>query len=241
MLEESQLPDDWPRVFATKFDAIPEGTIENNNPGWWQEGYYATVNTVIGDQNFEIELVLHNPKQEDQQLYMQFIQIIDDVNTTPDQNFYESFICTLKVNAISLEDGPRYYREIFGYGYRGKSELNEAIGQHGSLNVNEHESFQPWRLDLRRGNITQNEETGTFYERCTFKRNFNSPHSFLQLKEGMTLKVMTGYKFYFSSTWTTPNNKGYSGETPMEWTILEGATASLTTGAVALAAMVLSL
>ena len=61
ILEESQLPDDWPRVFATKFDSIPEGSIQYNNPGWWQEGYFATVNTVIGDQNFEVELVLHNP------------------------------------------------------------------------------------------------------------------------------------------------------------------------------------
>ena len=60
-LEESQLPDDWPRVYATKFDSIPKGAIAHNNPGWWQEGYYATVNTVIGDLNFEVELVLHNP------------------------------------------------------------------------------------------------------------------------------------------------------------------------------------
>ena len=57
----------------------------------------------------------------------------------------------------------------------------------------------------------------------------------------MTLKVMTGYKFYRSSTWTTPNNKGYSGETPMEWTILEGAVARLSASAVALAALILNI
>ena len=61
MIEENQLPDDWPRVSATRFESIPEGTIPNNAPGFWQEGYYATVTTVIGDQNFEMELVLHNP------------------------------------------------------------------------------------------------------------------------------------------------------------------------------------
>jgi len=56
----------------------------------------------------------------------------------------------------------------------------------------------------------------------------------------MTLKVMTGYKFYFSSTWTTPNNKGYSGETAMEWTILEGAVAGLSASAVVLTALLLN-
>ena len=49
IIEESQLPDDWPRVFARKFVSISEGTTENNATGFWQEGYYATVNTVIGD------------------------------------------------------------------------------------------------------------------------------------------------------------------------------------------------
>ena len=141
IIEESQLPDDWPRVFAKAFVSIPEGTEENNSPGFWQEGYYATVNTVIGDQNFEIELVLHSPAQEFEQLYMQFIQIIDDYNTTPEENFYESFVCTLKYNKISSEVAPRYYREIFGYGYRGKSYLYDTEGQFGSLNVNEFSSF----------------------------------------------------------------------------------------------------
>lgn len=111
--------------------------MEDNTPGWWQEGYYATVNTVIGDQNFEVELVLHNPKQEYGQIYLQYIQIIDPLNTEGDENFFESFICTMKYNEKSVEEGPRYYREIFGYGYRGKTDLHNAEGQHGSINVNE--------------------------------------------------------------------------------------------------------
>ena len=128
-------------MFAKAFVSIPEGTTENNAPGFWQEGYYATVNTVIGDQNFEVEMVLHSPAQTFEQMYLQFIQIIDDYNTTQEQNYYESFICTLKYNKVSFEQAPRYYREIFGYGYRGKSFLQDTEGQHGSLNVNEHSSF----------------------------------------------------------------------------------------------------
>ena len=119
-----------------------------------------------------------------QQLYLQFIQILDEENTTEDQNFYESFICTLKYNKNSIEDGPRYYREIFGYGYRGKTFLHDAEGQHGSLNVSEHSSFQPWRLDLRRGKLITDKENNTGMERCTFKRNFSDPNSYIQLKEG---------------------------------------------------------
>ena len=74
-------------------------------------------------------------------------------------------------------------------------------------------------------------------ERCTFKRNFNSPNSYIQLKEGMTLKVMTGYKLYLSSSWSTAEKKGYSGDEMMEWTILEGAVVSLNAAAVFLAAI----
>ena len=71
-------------------------------------------------------------------LYMQFIQILDEENSSSDENYYESFICTLKYNQISIEVAPRYYREIFGYGYRGSSFLHNALGTHGSLNVHEY-------------------------------------------------------------------------------------------------------
>ena len=152
---------------------------------------------------------------------------MDEESTTGAKDFYESFICTLKYNEISVQDGPRYYREIFGYGYRGSSFLHDAKGQHGSLNANEHTDFSPWRLDLRRGKLTTDEASNTGMERCTFKRNFKSPDSFIQLKAGQAIKVLTGYKMYVTSAYTEPKYKGMSGDDYMEWTILEGAVAGL--------------
>ena len=184
--------------------------------------------------------MLHSPQQTFEELYLQFIQIVDEYNTTPEQNFYESFICTLKYNKISYENAPRYYREIFGYGYRGKSFLHDTVGQHGSLNVNEHSSFQPWRLDLRRGRLTTDEERGTGINRCTFKRNFDTPHSFIVFKEGMTLNVITGYKMYENGDEFAPKYKGISGLTPMQWVVLEGAYSAIGTYSLALSLLMMN-
>ena len=50
----------------------------------------------------------------------------------------------------------------------------------------------------------------------------------------MVLKVLTGYKLYTSSSMSTPEVKGYSGDNLMEWTVLEGAVAGLSASAIAL-------
>lgn len=60
----------------------------------------------------------------------------------------------------------------------------------------------------------------------------------------MTLKVITGYKLYPSSTWSSPTVWGYSGDEFMEWTILEGAVgaiAGLSASAITLATVILHL
>ena len=100
--------------------------------------------------------------------------------------------------------------------------------------MNEHSSFQPWRLDLRRGRLTTDAASGTGINRCTFKRNFDTPHSFIVFKEGMTLQVITGYKMYENSEEYTPKYKGFSGVTPLEWTVLEGAISNIGTCSLAI-------
>jgi len=56
----------------------------------------------------------------------------------------------------------------------------------------------------------------------------------------MILKVITGYKMYITETYTKPEYKGYSGTDFMEWTILDGAIAGLSTSALALAITILN-
>ena len=70
---DPQLQDNWPRYSTTKFISIPEGATEYNFPGFWQEGTFSTVTNIVGDKDLEIQLTLHNPKQEEGYMYMQWI------------------------------------------------------------------------------------------------------------------------------------------------------------------------
>jgi hypothetical protein len=76
--EDPRLDNNWPRYYTTKFEAIREGATENNSQGgFWLDGQYSTVENLIGDLDFEIEMTLHNPKQEENFVYMVWFQIVD--------------------------------------------------------------------------------------------------------------------------------------------------------------------
>ena len=76
--EDPLYDDNWPRRFPTEFEAIRQGATENNSAGgYWLDGKYSTLLNQIGDLDLEVEMRLHNPKQEDNLIYMVWFQIID--------------------------------------------------------------------------------------------------------------------------------------------------------------------
>ena len=93
---------------------------------------------------------------------------------------------------------------------------------------------------MRRGRLTTDAASGTGINRCTFKRNFDSPHSFITFKEGLKLKLITGYKMYENGDEFVAKYKGISGGTPLEWTILEGAYTTLGTCSLALSLLMMN-
>ena len=50
--------------YDTRYTAIPEGSTNHNDPGYWQEGNYATVTDILRNSTtLEVGLTLHNQKQ----------------------------------------------------------------------------------------------------------------------------------------------------------------------------------
>ena len=75
---------------------------------------------------------------------------------------------------------------------------------------------------LKNSKITTDQASDQGTETCAFKRDFETSLSDIFIKADVTLKVMVGYKVYRGKFWNEPAQKGYSGQTFMEWTIVEG-------------------
>jgi len=118
---DSRLDDNWPRYTTTKVDIILKGATENNEDGFWLTGDYSTVEDLTGDLTFEVNLTLHNPKQENNWIYLIWLQAIDPYLTNPSRNFYEGFSCGIRYDeSLGTTIRGNY---LYRYGYRGVDTL----------------------------------------------------------------------------------------------------------------------
>ena len=102
-------------------DIIPKGATENNDPYFWLTADYSTVEQLTGEKTFVINLTLHNPKQENNWVYMIWVQAIDPYLTNPSRNFYEGFSCAIRYDSsLGSTVRPNY---LYRVGYRGVGTL----------------------------------------------------------------------------------------------------------------------
>ena len=142
---DERLDDNWPRYTTTEVDIIKKGATENNEPGYWLTGNFSTVEDLTGDLTFEVNLTLHNPKQENNLIYLIWMQAIDPYLTNPSRNFYEGFSCAIRYDESlgTIIRGNYLYR----YGYRGVETLQYAPGRHDEILKDEKTEQYPWLVN----------------------------------------------------------------------------------------------
>lgn len=95
--EDPRLDNNWPRYYMTDFTAIRKGATENNSQGgFWLDGTYSTVENLLGDLDFEMEMVLHNPKQEENFVYQVWFQIVDATMSNKQRKSYEGYSAAVR-------------------------------------------------------------------------------------------------------------------------------------------------
>ena len=78
---------------------IPKGATENNEEGFYLDGWYATVQDQYGELYLEVELELHHNHipQVNNGVYMVWIQVIDPVKSKENSMpYYEGFSCAIR-------------------------------------------------------------------------------------------------------------------------------------------------
>ena len=120
--EDPILDNDWPRKYETAYEAIREGATENNSEGgYWLDGVYTTLENRLGDLDFQVQMTLHNPKQEENFVYQTWLQIVDPTMSNSLQKVYEGYSAAIRfkpsvVNELNLAN-------VYQVGYRGTSDL----------------------------------------------------------------------------------------------------------------------
>ena len=151
---------------------------------------------------------------------MQWIQMVDDAKSLDGKYYYESYSCTLEFRESSIDSID--LNIFYAKGYKGFLELQYQTGKPEDIAESDQTATHPWIYVLKNSKITIDEANDTGTETCAFKRDFETSLSDIFIKADVTLKVMVGYKVYRGKFWNEPSQKGYSGQTFMEWTIVEG-------------------
>lgn len=233
--DDPRLDDNWPRYTTTEIDLIPKGATVNNEMGFWLTADYSTVEQLTGELSFELNMTLHNPKQENNWIYMIWLQAIDPILTNPSRNFYEGFSCAIRYDeSLGTEIRSNY---LYRIGYRGVRTLQYAEGRHDELFFVEEEQTDqyPWLVNEDKTSIKRDDKEEIFTETCSITRDFLTTYSNIPLKAKEKFEVNVGYKVYRSPTYIMPLYKGH--KLNMEWVIAETPEAAINSLALSSAAL----
>ena len=221
--EDPLLDNNWPRRYETEFDAIREGaTLNNSEGGYWLDGVYATLENQLGDLDFEVEIVLHNPPQENEYVYLVWMQIVDPSMSNSVQKVYEGYSAAIRYKQEVLNE--LNLANVYQLGYRGTAELTWALGNHEGMNKNDQTDDYPWQFDFKNSDVVRDDVAEDYHEKFVIYRDFTTTHSQIPLKAGGSISLNMGYKIYLSVGYEFANKEGFVED--LEWIMIESSAMS---------------
>ena len=118
---------------------------------------------------------------------------------------------------------------FYANGYKGIREMQHATGNLDEVLQIDKASSYPWIYILDRSKVTTDEANNTGTETYAFQRDFLTSLSNIPIKAEEVIRVIVGYKMYVDNKSSSPKAKGYSGETLLEWEIIEARAMTLLT------------
>ena len=128
LLEESDI-----QTKSVPAPIIPQGATENNEMGFWLDATYSTILDQYQELKLELDLTLHHNGriQEVDWVYLFWLQAIDELKSTEEEQRLEGFVCAMRYKESFPVEGSKILptsNELYRMGYIGTTPLQYETG-----------------------------------------------------------------------------------------------------------------